>query len=111
MSAEAISTEQVFQAMVTRFDAAAAANLSAVYQFELSGDDGGTWQVRINEGTCTVEQGAPLPASIYVLMDASDYVQMILGSLNSQMAFMQGKLKIKGDIDLALRMQQIFPAA
>jgi len=31
------------------------------------------------------------------------------GKLNSQMAFMQGKLKIKGDMNLAMKLQAIFP--
>ena len=42
-------------------------------------------------------------------MQASDYVDLIHGRLNAQMAFMGGKLKIKGDMSLALKMQQVFP--
>ena len=44
-------------------------------------------------------------------MAASDYVDMVNGKLNPQMAFMGGKLKIKGDMSLALKMQQLFPTA
>ena len=42
-------------------------------------------------------------------MAASDYLDMVNGKLNPQMAFMSGKLKIAGDMGLAMKMQQIFP--
>jgi putative sterol carrier protein len=41
-------------------------------------------------------------------MTASDYVDMIMGKLNGQMAFMSGKLKISGDMGLAMKMQSLF---
>ena len=39
---------------------------------------------------------------------ASDYVDLIMGKLNGQMAFMSGKLKIAGDMGLAMKMQTLF---
>ena len=41
-------------------------------------------------------------------MAAQDYVDMITGKLNGQMAFMSGKLKIAGDMGLAMKMQSLF---
>jgi len=41
-------------------------------------------------------------------MTASDYLDMVNGKLNGQMAFMTGKLKIAGDMGLALRLQSLF---
>lgn len=102
---------EIFQMMPERFDATAASGIEAVYQFDLEGEGGGTWQVKIGEGACSVSDGTPDSPSITVAMAASDYVEMIHGKLNPQMAFMGGKLKIKGDMSLALKMQQIFPTA
>jgi len=42
-------------------------------------------------------------------MAASDYLDMVNGKLNPQMAFMSGKLKIAGDMGLAMKMAQLFP--
>jgi putative sterol carrier protein len=109
MATEAINPENIFAIMASRFDATAAGELSAVYQFELNGDDGGTWQVQVEGGVCSVEKGAPAQASITVLMTAADYVEMIVGQLNPQMAFMEGRLKIQGNTELALVMQKLFP--
>ena len=41
-------------------------------------------------------------------MKESDYLDMVNGKLNGQMAFMSGKLKIAGDMGLALRLQNLF---
>jgi len=107
-----MSVKEVFDAMPGRFNAAAAAGVNATYQFDLSGDGGGTYQVKIGGGACEVTQGAPNAApNITITMAASDYLDMVSGKLNPQMAFMGGKLKIKGDMSLALKMQQIFPNA
>ncbi len=102
---------EVFAIMPERFNAAAAAGVDATYQFDLTGDGGGTWNVKVTGTGCDVNDGAAESANITITMAASDYLDMINGKLNPQMAFMGGKLKIKGDMSLALKMQQIFPNA
>jgi putative sterol carrier protein len=42
------------------------------------------------------------------MADAADYVKISLGQLDGTAAFMQGKLKIKGDMGLAMKMASIF---
>ena len=100
---------EIFKEMPNRFNKEAAAGVDATYQFDLTGDGGGTWQVKVTETGCDVAEGSPAEPSITITMASSDYVDMIAGKLNPQMAFMGGKLKIKGDMSLALKMQQIFP--
>ena len=41
-------------------------------------------------------------------MSEGDFLNLVNGKLNPQIAFMSGKLKIQGDIGLALKLQQIF---
>lgn len=111
MAEQATTAAQVFAMMPQRFNAAAAAGVNATYQFDLTGDGGGTWQVKVSAAGAEVSEGAPGAANITITMAAGDYLDMINGKLNPQMAFMGGKLKIKGDMSLALKMQQIFPNA
>ncbi len=111
MAEELSSIKEVFEQMPSRFNAAAAAGVNATYQFDLTGDGGGTYHVKIADGACEVQEGPADSANITITMAASDYLDMINGKLNPQMAFMGGKLKIKGDMSLALKMQQIFPNA
>ncbi len=109
MADQPTNVSEIFAVMPDRFNAAAAAGVNATYQFDLTGDGGGTWNVAIADGACAVNEGAADGPNITITMAASDYLDMTTGKLNPQMAFMGGKLKIKGDMSLALKMQQIFP--
>ena len=96
--------KEIFAAMPSRFNKDAAKGLNATYQFDLSGDNGGKWNVVINNETCTVNEGPAASPSITISMTAQDYVDMTTGKLNGQVAFMSGKLRIAGDMGLALAM-------
>jgi putative sterol carrier protein len=100
--------KEIFAAMPSRFNKEAAKGLNATYQFDLSGDNGGKWHVIINNETCQVKEGPATSPNITISMTAQDYVDMTTGKLNGQVAFMSGKLRIAGDMGLALRMQQLF---
>lgn len=102
------SCKQAFDVMPTRFNKEAAKGLNAIYQFDLSGDGGGKWHVIINNDSCQVKEGPAASPSITISMTAQDYLDMLSGKLNGQMAFMTGKLRIAGDMGLALRMQSLF---
>ncbi len=102
------SCKQVFDAMPGRFKKEAAKGLNAIYQFDLSGDGGGKWHAIIKDETCQVMEGAHPSPSMTMSMTAQDYLDMSTGKLNPQVAFMSGKLRIAGDMGLALRMQSLF---
>jgi putative sterol carrier protein len=110
MADEPMTVAEVFEMMPRRFNGEAATGIDATYQFELTGEGGGTYHVTVGDGSCAVGQGPTDNANITITMQASDYLDMINGRLNPQMAFMAGKLKIKGDMNLALKMQQLFPS-
>jgi putative sterol carrier protein len=55
-----------------------------------------------------VQPGKHAAPNITITMTESDYLDMINGKLNGQMAFMTGKLKIAGDMGLALKLQSLF---
>ena len=98
----------IFKEMPNQVDANAAKGVNATIQFNLSGDNGGQWYVTIKDGTATVSEGTAPSANMTMTMAAQDYVDMTTGKLNGQMAFMSGKLKISGDMGLAMKMQNLF---
>ncbi len=100
--------KQIFEAMPQNLNADAAKGMNAVIQFNLTGDGGGNYYVTIKDGTCTVTEGTAPSPNMTMTMAAQDYVDMISGKLNGQMAFMSGKLKIAGDMGLAMKMQSLF---
>ena len=53
----ATNVKEVFAAMPTRFNAGVAKGLKAVYQFDLTGDNGGKCSLAIDDGKLTVGEG------------------------------------------------------
>jgi putative sterol carrier protein len=103
------SCKEVFDRMPEVFNKDAAKGLDAVFQFDLSGDGGGKWNVTVKNETCDVKEGAHASPNVTISMAAQDYLDMTTGKANPQMLFMSGKLRIAGDLGLAMRMQSVFP--
>lgn len=99
----------VFEEMSKHFNPSAASNLNASYQFNISGPEGGIWAFKILNGTCELVNGGVPSPSVEIALADKDWMSIREGKLNSQMAFMQGKLKIKGDMNLAMKLQSMFP--
>ena len=102
------SCKQAFDMMPGRFNKEASKGLNAIYQFDLSGDGGGKWHVIVANERIQVKEGAHASPNITISMSATDYLDLVNGKLNGQVAFMTGKLRIAGDMGLALRMQSLF---
>lgn len=80
----------------------------AVYQFELSGEDGGTWFLDLKSKGGKVGHGEPSArADVVMSMTTEDFVKMFSGKLKPTMAFMSGKLKIKGNMALAIKLEKL----
>ena len=109
MSDVQLTPQQVFEAMPMAIVPEKAGTTNAVIQFDLSGDQGGKWWVKIHDGQAESGQGeAPEPPKLTLIADAMDYVKISLGQMDGTAAFMQGKLKIKGDMGLAIKMPTMF---
>ena len=107
-SAEQMTPDQVFEHMPQYFQPDKAGNTNATINFDLSGDQGGKYWVRIADGQATSGKGEGENPNLTLLADAGDFVRIIMGSLDPTAAFMQGKLKIKGDMGLAIKFQSLF---
>ena len=81
--------------------------INAIYQFNISGPGGGSWSVDCTQPGGRVQPGAAASAKCTVAAGDEDFLAIVNGRLNAQMAFMSGKLKIQGDMGLALKLQQI----
>ncbi len=81
--------------------------INAVYQFNISGPNGGQWSVDCTQPGGSVTPGQAPAAKCTVNCTDADFLNIVNGKLNAQMAFMSGKLKIQGDMGLAMKLQQI----
>ena len=81
--------------------------IGAVYQFNISGPSGGQWSVDCTRPGGAISAGTAAAAKCTVTCTDADFLNIVNGKLNAQMAFMAGKLKIQGDMGLAMKLQQI----
>ncbi|HBV97063.1 MAG: hypothetical protein JL50_12560 [Peptococcaceae bacterium BICA1-7] len=81
--------------------------VNGVFQFDISGDDPMEFFFKLDDGAPTVGEGTADSPSITISMAAADFKDMVDGKLNGTMAFMSGKLKIKGDMSLAMKLESI----
>lgn len=84
-----------------------AEGVDAIFQFDLSGAEEGTYQVGLSEDENYIAEGEKEKADCILQMSSDDFVKMANGQLNGTQAFMTGKLKIKGNMGLALKLQSI----
>ncbi|MDW7738616.1 MAG: SCP2 sterol-binding domain-containing protein [Bacillota bacterium] len=102
--------KEILGNLTTKIEAADPAKMkgvSAVYQFDLTGDCGGVFHVAVDDGKPTVVEAAHDNPNITISMAAEDFNNMLDGKLNATSAFMAGKLKVKGDMSLAMKLQSL----
>jgi putative sterol carrier protein len=88
-------------------DPSKAAGGNAAYQFDLTGDEAGQYHIVFKDGRGDAGAGAVEDPNITITMAGTDMVDMVSGKLDPTMAFMSGKIKIKGDMGLAMKLQTI----
>lgn len=102
-----ITTVQDVLKHIGEVDPAKIEGIDAVILFDLSGEGGGKWTTTLANGKINVEKGQTASPSMTLSMAAQDLVAMASGELNAMAAFMQGKIKVSGDMSLAMRLQSI----
>lgn len=102
------TADQVVQEMPTYFLPDKAGSTNATIQFDLTGDDAGKRYIKIADGQATAGEGEVESPNLTLMADSHDFVKIFTGQLDPTAAFMSGKLKIKGDMGLAMKMQSMF---
>src|SRR3972149_6005962 len=103
------TVKETFDLMAGRFRTDKAAGTNAGIQYDVSGDGGAaTWPAIIKDGTCTVNTGAATSPNLTLQIAGQDWLDMLSGKQSGQMLFMSGKLKVKGDMGLAMKLGSMF---
>jgi putative sterol carrier protein len=107
-----ISTaSEAFASMGDGFSADKAAGVDGTIQMDLTGEGGGKWAIKISDGAFEVIEGGVDSPTTTLSMTADDFVGMTNGTVNAMAAFMQGRIKLHGDMGLAMKFQSIFGIA
>ena len=99
------SPREFFESLESRVDSTKAAGLTASYVFEIDG--AGTWLVDVDDGKVSVSENGG-DADTTISASADTFMKIAKGEQNPTSAYMSGKLKVKGDMGQAMKLQKLF---
>jgi len=95
-----------FEGLESRVDESKTAGMSNTYLFDVDG--AGQWTVSVRDGKVSVAEGATGEADCTITSSEKDFERIVAGELNPTSAYMTGKLKVKGDMGAAMKLQKLF---
>lgn len=77
------------------------------YGFQLTGEGAATYVLVLKDRHADVSEQDPTSADCVLTMSVKDFYKLLAGELNTTAAFMMGKLKVKGSLGLALKLENL----
>jgi putative sterol carrier protein len=99
------TTREFFEGLPARADQSKLAGMSNSYLFDIEGT--GKWLVTIADGVVSVREGEG-DADCTISSSEENFQKILSGEQNATSAYMTGKLKIKGDMGAAMKLQKLF---
>jgi putative sterol carrier protein len=100
-----MSAKDFFDGLEARADPAKTAGVNNSYLFDIEGE--GQWKVDVRDGSVSVSEGGG-DADVTIAASSDDFAKIVSGDMNPTTAYMSGKLKIKGDMGAAMKLQKLF---
>ena len=98
--------KEFFDTLASKADASKTAGMTNSYQFDIEG--AGQWHVDVDDGAVTVVEGSGGDADVTISASEETFQKIVAGEQNPTSAYMTGKLKIKGDMGAAMKLQKLF---
>lgn len=107
--ARAVAPQEVLEKLVHRINenAGRLGIERATFQFVLTGERGGAWVVSLANGLAELREGRAEQPDLTVELSEADFQEMVAGRLGALAAFMSGRLRVRGDLGLAMRLQPL----
>lgn len=102
--------DEIFRRMPEQFDSEGAADVEAVVEWQITRPDGepDRWQLTMRDGRCTCTRGGDAEPDVSLRVAPVGFVKLITGVESGPKMFVFGRLKIRGNLMLAARMQSWF---
>ena len=100
-----MTAQEFFEQLPSKVDASKTAGMNNSFVFDIEGV--GQWTVSVDDGAVSVAEGAG-EADCTISASEETLVKIAKGEANPTTAYMSGKLKIKGDMGAALKLQKLF---
>jgi putative sterol carrier protein len=107
---EAHKAKKMAGPMPLAFMPEAAGTLTAVIQFEVSGEENFIAHIKIFNGQCIYHDGPADKPNLVIKTPADVWLKISKDELNGQKAFMEGRYRVEGDMNLLLKMNRLFSA-
>ena len=96
---------EFFETLESRIDETKAQGMTASYKFDIDG--AGSWHVDVDDGKVSVSEGDG-EADCVISTSAETFRKIASREQNPTAAYMSGKLKVKGDMGQAMKLQKLF---
>jgi putative sterol carrier protein len=100
------TAQEFFESLPSRVTPDRIEGMNNTYVFDIEG--AGVWSVAVGDGAITVSEGASDDADCTFSASDETFAKIASGEQNATTAYMTGKLKIKGDMGAAMKLQKIF---
>ena len=100
------SVSEFFEGLPSRVDESKTAGLTNTYRFDI--EDAGSWTVDVQDGKVSVLQDGEADPDVTIATSEETFQKLVNGEQNPTTAYMTGKLKIKGDMGAAMKLQKLF---
>jgi hypothetical protein len=95
---------QTIEGMALLFDPAAAGDLEATIQFEISGAEPGVYRLRISDGTCTFGTGQSVEPTLTIATPSEVWARVSSREISGRDALLDGLYEVRGDASLLARL-------
>jgi putative sterol carrier protein len=100
-----VTVREFFDSLEGRADTSKTAGMTSSYLFDIEG--AGKWTVNVDDGKVSVTEGGE-DADVVISTSEATFEKIVSGEQNPTSAYMTGKLKVKGDMGAAMKLQKLF---
>jgi putative sterol carrier protein len=100
------TVQEFFETLPSHADTSKTAGMNNSYGFDIEG--AGQWTVKVEDGSVRVADGLEDGADVTISASQEVFEKIVAGEQNPTSAYMTGKLKLKGDMGAAMKLQKLF---
>jgi putative sterol carrier protein len=99
------TSREFFEGLESRIDPARTAGMTNTYLFDV---DGQQWTVAVADGSVKVSEGDAGGSDVAISTSEETFQKIASGEQNATSAYMTGRIKVKGDMGAAMKLQKLF---
>ncbi len=103
-----MTAKEFFESIAERADPERLDGVDSTYLFDVTGS--GRWLVEVRDRKVTVTENPDGGADVAFTLSSETFERLLAKKQSPMLAYMTGKLKISGDIGVAMELQKLIPS-